>query len=99
MVGYTMREAPKMSLKCSRRIPCWQCESKLCALGVFDYKLCTIFLGAAYIDPNDIEHYIEKTLAHEWVHYVLFKHFNEEVARRYDRICRFVEPEGRPILV
>jgi len=89
----------KISLECNKGVPCCCCESKLCVLGLLDYSTYTIFLGATYIDPDEVEVLTEDTLNHEMMHAVLSKRFDEATAREYDRIYHLVEPKGRVVIM
>lgn len=64
------------------------------SLALVDYDHHTIFLGNN-ICSDDVEEYIEDTLTHEYMHFVLFKHFGVEAAMMYERIYGEVEPRGR----
>lgn len=54
------------------------------SLALMDYDSHTIYLGNS-ICPDDVEEYIVDTLTHEYMHFVLFKHFGVEVAMMYER--------------
>jgi hypothetical protein len=64
------------------------------SLALLDYDSYTIYLGSE-VHPDDIEDSIEDTLNHENIHWVLFRLFGIEIAKRYDRIYGQVEPRGR----
>jgi len=68
------------------------------SLALVDYGSQTIYLGTD-VHPEDVEEYIEDTLTHEYMHYVLFKHFGIEVAKMYEKIYGEVEPKGRVIVI
>ena len=89
----------KISLKCNKGVPCCECELQLCTLGVFEYYTCTIFLGCAYINEDDVEDHVEDTINHEMVHFVLYKLFDETTSRSYDYVYHLAEPKGQVIVI
>lgn len=68
------------------------------SLALIDYSTHTIYLGSN-VHSDDIEGYIEDTLTHEYMHYILFKLCGIEIAKMYERIYGEVEPKGRVMVI
>jgi len=68
------------------------------SLAMIDYDAEIVYLGSD-VHPDDIEEFIEDALTHEWMHYVLFKSFDIETAKKYDRIYGNVEAKGRVLTI
>lgn len=63
------------------------------SLAMVDYDSHLVYLGSD-VRPEDVEEYIEDTLTHEHMHYVLFSYHGIEAAKAYERVYGEVEPRG-----
>jgi len=68
------------------------------SLALIDYDSHTVYLGSD-VHPDDVEECIEDTLTHEYMHYVLFKHFDIDVVKMYERVYGEIEPKGRVVVI